>query len=71
VGTGEGNEALATTMSTAWANFAHHGTPSAPGLAAWPAYSPANRKVMVFNTRPWLGDDPAGAERRALLKALG
>ena len=71
VGTGDANEALAATMSTAWASFARTGTPAAPGLPAWPAYSPANRKVMVFNTRPWLGDDPAGAERRALLAALG
>ena len=71
VGTPSDAEALAATISTAWTTFARTGAPAAAGLPKWPAYSPANRKVMVFNTQSFLGDDPGGAERRALLTALG
>jgi para-nitrobenzyl esterase len=71
VGTPADAEALAASISTAWTTFARTGAPAAAGLPKWPAYSPANRKVMVFNTQSFLGDDPGGAERRALLTALG
>ena len=71
VGTPSDAEALAATLSTAWTTFARTGAPAAAGLPKWPAYSPANRKVMVFNTQSFLGDDPGGAERRALLTAMG
>ena len=71
VGTPSDAEALAATISTAWTTFARTGAPAAAGLPKWPAYSPANRKVMVFNTQSFLGDDPGGAARRALLTALG
>ena len=71
VGTPSDAEALAATISTAWTTFARTGAPAAAGLPKGPAYSPANRKVRVFNTQSFLGDDPGGAERRALLTALG
>ena len=61
VGTPSDAEALAATISTAWTTFARTGAPAAAGLPKWPAYSPANRKVMVFNTQSFLGDDPGGA----------
>ena len=71
VGTPADAEPLAARMSLAWATFARTGAPAAEGLPAWPAYSPSNRKVMVFNTPSYLADDPGGAERRALLAAIG
>ncbi len=71
VGTPADAEPLAAKMSLAWATFARTGAPAAEGLPAWPAYSPGNRKVMVFNTPSYLADDPGGAERRALLAAMG
>ncbi len=71
VGTPPDAEALAAKMSLAWATFARTGVPAAEGLPAWPAYSPGTRKVMVFNTPSYLADDPGGAERRALLAAIG
>jgi hypothetical protein len=44
--------------------------PAAPKLPPWPAYSATNRKVMLLNAESRIADDPGGAERRALLKAL-
>ncbi len=71
VGTPADGEALAATMSTAWSTFARTGVPAAKGLPDWPAYSTSGRKVMLFNTVCRLAEDPAGAERRAVLAALG
>jgi para-nitrobenzyl esterase len=71
IGTPAEGAALAATMCTAWTSFARTGTPAAAGLPAWPAYSTSARRVMVFNTTSYLADDPGGAERRALLAALG
>ena len=64
VGTPSDAEALAATISTAWTTFARTGAPAAAGLPKWPAYSPANRKVMVFNTQSFRGDDPGGSRGR-------
>ncbi len=49
--TGGGNEAykLATTVSTAWTNFAKTGNPNAEGLPQWDAYSEDNGATMYFN----------------------
>lgn len=71
IGTPTEGPALAATLSTAWSTFARTGAPAGPGLPAWPSYTTANRKVMVFNTTSYLADDPGGTERRALLKAMG
>ena len=65
-----GVEELAATISGAWIAFARSGVPAAPKLPPWPAYSASNRKVMLLNAESRLADDPGGAERRALLKAL-
>lgn len=42
---------LATTMSTAWANFAKTGVPSAKGLPTWQPYTRQNGAVMILDNR--------------------
>jgi para-nitrobenzyl esterase len=56
---------LATAMHGAWASFARSGTPSAPGLPAWPAYDEARRATMIFDTPCRVEDDPGGVDREA------
>ena len=48
-GTGDTPEAraLAKKMASAWANFAHTGDPSQPGLR-WPPSDPDKCQTMVF-----------------------
>ncbi|MDP3493677.1 MAG: carboxylesterase family protein [Hyphomonadaceae bacterium] len=41
-------QALADTMSAAWANFAKEGTPTAPSLPSWTEYNPGARSTMIF-----------------------
>lgn len=67
-GTGntEQAQALAKTMSTAWANFARTGNPSQPGLA-WTASDPAHNQTMVFDDTCSMENDPDGDVRRVLL----
>jgi para-nitrobenzyl esterase len=59
-------QALGKTMATAWANFAHTGNPSQPGLA-WTPSDPTRWQTMVFDTRSRMVDDPEGPVRRILL----
>jgi para-nitrobenzyl esterase len=59
-------QALGKTMATAWANFAHTGNPSQPGLA-WTPSDPTRCQTMVFDTRSRMVDDPEGPVRRILL----
>ncbi|MES1158303.1 MAG: carboxylesterase family protein [Terricaulis silvestris] len=68
LGTGDTPEAraLATKMSTAWANFARTGNPSQPGLA-WSPSDPERCQTMVFDNRCRMEDDPEGELRRLLL----
>ena len=56
-------EPLAAQVSGAWIAFARTGRPAAPGLPDWPAYSAANRKVMLLNTQSRVADDPGGGPR--------
>ena len=67
-GTGNTREALAlaTKMSTAWANFARTGDPSQPGLG-WTASDPTHCQTMVFDNDCRMIDDPDGNVRRILL----
>lgn len=67
-GTGNTPEAqrLARTMATAWANFAHTGNPSQPGLV-WAPSDPQRCQTMVFDNQCRMVDDPEGAVRRILL----
>lgn len=65
-GSGADRYALAERMSSAWANFAHTGTPGAPGLPSWSPYSPEHRAVMVFNDQCELQIDPHSEQRIAM-----
>jgi para-nitrobenzyl esterase len=56
---------LATTMSTAWANFAKTGQPSAPNMPSWPEYDEQRRPVMFFDRELSVVDDPDAALRKA------
>jgi para-nitrobenzyl esterase len=63
-------QALASKASTAWANFARSGKPSAPGLPAWPEYSLEKRETMVLSDEPHIESDPL-KEDRLLRTRLG
>ena len=47
---GNTSGSVATAMSTAFANFAKTGTPSASGLPTWEPYSRENGATMILNT---------------------
>ncbi|HEX5418476.1 MAG TPA: carboxylesterase family protein [Gammaproteobacteria bacterium] len=47
-----GKQALADLVSTAWANFARTGVPSAPGLPAWKPYASERPALMVLGPAP-------------------
>lgn len=59
-------QALAKKMATAWANFAHTGNPSQPGLP-WKPSDSSLRQTMVFDNDCRMVDDPEGKLRRILL----
>lgn len=40
---------LADKMSQSWINFARSGNPSHPAIPAWPAYTPENGTLMIFD----------------------
>lgn len=51
--------AAARAMHAYWVAFAKTGKPEAPGLPAWPAYTPQSDSIMNFaNTGPVAGPDP-------------
>ena len=61
--------ALATKVSTAFANFARSGDPNgAKGLPQWPKFDTKTRATMVFNDDSAVTNDPFGAERQLLAK---
>jgi len=70
--TGEGPERypLADKMSTAWAAFAHLGSPGHNGLPAWPAYTSDRRSTMMFDNECRTVDDPGAEERQAFLASM-
>ncbi|HWB50415.1 MAG TPA: carboxylesterase/lipase family protein [Stellaceae bacterium] len=61
----DGAPELAAAMSASWAAFARAGIPDNPAIPAWPAYDPAVRATMVFDTRCRVVNDPL-REARAL-----
>lgn len=64
-GSGAAHHALASSMQTAWANFARSGNPNNAGLPDWPEYNTHVRPTMIFDTVCRVECDPAGLERRA------
>jgi para-nitrobenzyl esterase len=63
-GGGPSAAALADRMADAWIAFARTGKPATPKLPAWPAYTTAARKTMVFNDECRVVDDPDAEVRR-------
>jgi para-nitrobenzyl esterase len=61
----DGAPELAAAMSATWAQFARIGKPDNPAIPAWPAYTPAERATMVFDTRCRVVNDP-GSDARLL-----
>ena len=51
------------TIHTAFVNFIKGGTPSAPGLPAWPSYALATRAPMILDYRSRIEHDPLKEER--------
>jgi para-nitrobenzyl esterase len=64
-GTGPDAQAIADQMSESWLAFAKNGDPSNPKVPAWPAYTVAQRNMMVFGNTPAVQVD-VRAEERAL-----
>lgn len=59
---GATDKRLAADMHARWVAFARTGSPNAPALTAWPAYSDTNEPWMVF------GQDGTSSARNQLLK---
>ena len=53
-----GDLKLADTMSSVWAQFAHHGNPNIDGLPAWKPYTAQNGEMMVFNYQCGIRNNP-------------
>jgi para-nitrobenzyl esterase len=65
-GTPQSRYALATKISTAFANFARTGDPNADGLPRWPQFDLKTRATMAFNNESEVLDDPYREERLLL-----
>ena len=66
-GTGEDAQKIADQMSESWLAFARTGNPSNPNVPEWPAYTAAQRNMMVFRTTPGVEVDIRAEERAATL----
>ena len=53
-----GARELAAIVSGTWAAFARSGSPENPALPRWPAYTPAGRATMVFDSECRIVGDP-------------
>ena len=61
---------LAERVSGAWAAFAATGNPNSKGFPRWPAYSAADRNVMMINSRSEVVKDPARQSREVIENIL-
>lgn len=59
-------QAIADQMSESWLAFAKTGDPNNAKVPEWPAYTPANRAMMVFRTDPGVEVDIRATERSML-----
>ncbi len=57
-GTGPESTQMADQMGGAWVAFAKTGNPNHRGIPDWPAYTPAERQTMIFNTTSRVENDP-------------
>ena len=57
---------LAERVSSAWAAFAATGSPNSKGFPRWPAYSAADRNVMMINSTSEVTKDPARQSREMI-----
>jgi para-nitrobenzyl esterase len=62
----EAKRALEAQTSGAWVALAKSGNPNHRGLPEWPAWTEANKAVMLFDSPCRVVNDP-GAELRAQL----
>jgi para-nitrobenzyl esterase len=61
---------LAERVSGAWAAFAATGSPNSNGFPRWPAYSAADRNVMMINATSEVVKDPARQAREVIENIL-
>jgi para-nitrobenzyl esterase len=61
---------LAERVSGAWAAFAATGSPNSKGFPRWPAYSAADRNVMMINSTSEVVKDPARQSREMIERIL-
>ena len=59
---------LEAASAGAWAALARAGNPNHKGLPQWPAYTPAKRAVMIFDTPCRVENDPTGEVRQIMEK---
>ncbi len=59
----EATKIMANAMANAWIAFARTGNPNHSGIPRWPAYDPATRAVMQWESPPKLANDPYRTER--------
>jgi para-nitrobenzyl esterase len=64
-------QALADKVSSSWLAFARSGNPSVSQLPPWTPFNGRDRATMVFDNESRVVNDPIGAERIAMWKALG
>lgn len=62
-GTGADAQAIADQMAESWLAFAKTGNPANPKLPEWPAYTAADRSMMVYRAQPGVEKDIRAAER--------
>ena len=55
-------EFLSRIMAHSWAAFIRNGDPSTPKLP-WPAFTPGERQVMVFDEQTRIEKDPTAPYR--------
>ena len=68
-GTSPEAQAIADQMSESWLAFAKTGNPNNKNVPQWPAYTAADRNMMVFRTTPGVEKDVRAAERAMTMGA--
>jgi para-nitrobenzyl esterase len=66
-GTSPEAQAIADQMSESWLAFAKTGNPANAKVPEWPAYTAADRNMMIFRSAPGVEKDVRAAERALLV----